>query len=199
MQTFDTPMGSCISPLIADIYMEHIEHTAIIFHTTISLWLRYVDDTFCILNKDHIIEFQSHLNTICLHIQFTMEEEQNLSLPFLNILVTCYTCEEGNTTDNTLTTSTDIFNTHHITPNIKSSLLPKLNLTEWTHTSQTPNKSKVSNKIFAPPYDKTVFLPELLYAFQKSSLLARNTNTLLPFLTSKAHLKKLDGFWTSGG
>jgi len=80
MQTFGTPMGSCISLLIADIYMEHIEHTAITtFYTAPSLWLRFVCDTFCILNKEHITEFHSHLNTICSHIQFTMEEEQNLS------------------------------------------------------------------------------------------------------------------------
>ena len=54
-QTFGTTMGSCISPIIANIYMEHIEHIAITtFHTPPSLWLRYVDDTFCILDKEHV-------------------------------------------------------------------------------------------------------------------------------------------------
>ena len=52
-----------------------------------TLWLRYVDDTFCILNKDHINDFHSHLNSICSHIQFTIEKEHNFSLPFLDVLV----------------------------------------------------------------------------------------------------------------
>ena len=63
-QSYDTPMGSCISLIIASIYTEHIEHTAITtFHTPPSLWLRYVDNTFCILNKDHINDFHTHIST----------------------------------------------------------------------------------------------------------------------------------------
>ena len=64
------------------------EHTAITtFHTPPSLWLRYVDNTFCILNKDHINDFYTHLNSICSHIQFTIEKEHNFFLPFLDVLV----------------------------------------------------------------------------------------------------------------
>ena len=58
-------MASCISSIIASIYVEHIEHTAITtFHTTPSLWLRYVDGMFCILNKDQINDFHTHLNML---------------------------------------------------------------------------------------------------------------------------------------
>ena len=87
-QIYGTPMGSCISPIIASIYVEHIEHTAITtFHIPPSLWLRYVDDTCCILKKDHTNDFHTHLNSICSHIQFTIEKEHKFSLPFLDVLV----------------------------------------------------------------------------------------------------------------
>ena len=76
-QIYGTPMGFFISPIIASIYMEHIEHTAItIFRIPPSLWLRCVDDKFCILNKDHINDFRIHLNSICWHIQFTIHRKR---------------------------------------------------------------------------------------------------------------------------
>ena len=57
-QTFDTPMGSCISPIVANIFMEHIKKAALTtFHTPSKLWLRYVDDAFCVLKKEHMTEF----------------------------------------------------------------------------------------------------------------------------------------------
>ena len=87
-QIYGTPIGFCVSLIIATIYMEYIKHTAITtFHTPQPLWLRYVNDTFCILNKDHINDFHTHLNSICSRIQFTIEKEHNFSLPFLDVLV----------------------------------------------------------------------------------------------------------------
>ena len=103
-QIYGTPMGSCIFPIIASIYMEHIKYTAITFHTPPSLWLRYVDDTFCIPNKDHINDFHTHLNSICLHIQFTIERNTTF-LSFLDVLVKCNSCNGSITTHSLLSTT----------------------------------------------------------------------------------------------
>jgi len=44
-------MGSSLSPVIADIVMEHIEQQAIAtFPHDVLLWKRYVDDTFVIMD-----------------------------------------------------------------------------------------------------------------------------------------------------
>ena len=131
---YGTPMGSCISPIFASIYMKHIKHTAITFHTSPSLRLRYVDSTFCILNKDHINDFHTHLNLMCTHIQFTKEKEHNFFLPFLDILVKCNS-HNGSITMRSLLSTTIYRKPMHINrylyymshhPKISSSLLPKL-------------------------------------------------------------------------
>jgi len=103
-------MHFCISPVIANIYMEHIEHKAITtFHSPPSLWLRYVDDTFCILDKEHLTDFHQHLNSICSHIQFTKKMKHNSSLPFLDVLVTRDSCKENNIATHNSTLSTKVY------------------------------------------------------------------------------------------
>ena len=57
------------------------------FSTPPILWCRYVDDTFCILDKWQTESFHQHLNSVCKHIQFTKEVEFESSLPFLDVLV----------------------------------------------------------------------------------------------------------------
>ena len=49
-QVFGAAMGPCISPVVADIFMAYVEKTAInTFHTPPTLWVRFVDDTFCVI------------------------------------------------------------------------------------------------------------------------------------------------------
>eukprot|EP00057_Strongylocentrotus_purpuratus_P003557 XP_003726889.1 PREDICTED: uncharacterized protein LOC100893917 [Strongylocentrotus purpuratus] len=84
-------MGSSLSPVIANIFMEHFETTALqTLSQRPSLWLRYVDDTFAswphsIRDSDH---FLAHINQHHPSIKFTMETKQNNSIPFLDILFT---------------------------------------------------------------------------------------------------------------
>ena len=56
---------------------------------TITLWLRYVDDTFTAVHKDGINDFHEHLNRQNMDIQFTKEIEENSKIPFLDCLDTC--------------------------------------------------------------------------------------------------------------
>ena len=146
-------MGSRISPIIASIYMEHIERTAITtFHTPPSLWLGCVDDRFCILNKDHIKDFHTHLYSICSHVHFTIKKKHNFSFPFLDVLVRRNSRNGSITTHSLLSTTTYRKPTHtnrylHYTshhPNIRSSLLPKLYSARLTLTSHITHRSTVN-------------------------------------------------------
>ena len=82
-------MGSPISPLIANIFMEEFEVKALnSISNPPSLWLRFVDDTFVINKAEHSRDLLQHINNQDPHIQFTVEPTQQGSLPFLDTLVT---------------------------------------------------------------------------------------------------------------
>lgn len=89
-QTSGAAMGSPISPIIANIFMEHFENEILKdAHLKLSTWFRYVDDTFVIWSHDRetLPQFLTFLNSQRLNIQFTMEVEQNNQISFLNVLV----------------------------------------------------------------------------------------------------------------
>ena len=84
-------MGFPVSPVVANylnIYMEMFEDLAL--RTTLAprIWKRYVDDTFCVMEKRHTQAFLDHLNSVRSTIKFTMELENDGSLPFLDTLLT---------------------------------------------------------------------------------------------------------------
>ena len=84
-------MGSPLSPVIANFFMEQFEQ--LILETAPlkpKAWYRYVDDTFVIWNhgEKELEVFFKHLNSGNKNIQFTMEKERDGQLPFLDILVT---------------------------------------------------------------------------------------------------------------
>ena len=80
-------MGSPISPVLADIYMENFEKVAFRnYSQPPRIWWRYVDDTFVIMKKDHVQGFCDHINKISPKIKFTMELESEMGqLPFWTV------------------------------------------------------------------------------------------------------------------
>ena len=99
LQVQGAAMGSPISPLIANIFMEEFEVQALqSFPSPPSLWLRFVDNTFVIGKAEHSQDLLQHINNQDPHIQFTVEPTIQGSLPFLDTLFTIQP-------DNTLSTS----------------------------------------------------------------------------------------------
>nr|VZI06090.1 unnamed protein product [Spirometra erinaceieuropaei] len=85
-QVKGTPMGSPISGFIAEAVLQRLE-SLVFQHHRPKFWARYVDDTFVVLERDQMLTFQEHLNAVFPDIQFTMEEEENNQLAFLDVLV----------------------------------------------------------------------------------------------------------------
>ncbi|BHF79274.1 hypothetical protein SprV_0602239400 [Sparganum proliferum] len=79
-------MGLSVSGLVAELVLQELEKIAFIQHELV-FWRRYVDDTFVIVKKDVLQHFHSLLNAVFPDIHFTMEEEQEQQLLFLDLLV----------------------------------------------------------------------------------------------------------------
>ena len=81
-------MGSPLSPIIANMVMEDLEQRALtIFPNPPSIWVRYVDAVYTIMETEHIESFHQYLNTINSSIQFTKEIEASGSLAFLEVFL----------------------------------------------------------------------------------------------------------------
>ena len=89
-QTKRAAMGSPVSPIVANIYIEAFEHRTM--NTALNpprIWRRYVNDTLVAQQQSHTEEFFHHIYTVDTSIQFTVEEARpDGSIPFLNILLT---------------------------------------------------------------------------------------------------------------
>ena len=89
-QKFGAPMGSPISPGVADLCMEVFEEETLATcppHLAPKVWVRFVDDTFSTLHEYSIEDFTTYLNSRNPHIQFTREVEEDGRLPFLDVSV----------------------------------------------------------------------------------------------------------------
>ena len=92
-QSQGVPMGSPLSPLLAEIFMNYFEtqflHSKIPLIKYIHSWYRYVDDVFCIWTGTHrqLHQLLHHLNSVYPTIQFTLEVEHNNSINFLDLTI----------------------------------------------------------------------------------------------------------------
>ena len=84
-------MGSPVSPIVANLYMEYLEQKALSTapHPP-TFWGRYVDDTFVIHKEVNKQGFLQHINSVDPAIRFTVEDnKEDGSIPFLDTIV-CY-------------------------------------------------------------------------------------------------------------
>ena len=91
-QKFGTAMGSPVSPLIADLFMEDLEERAIQTAPatcTPRLWKRYVDDILAIVPRGTTEELNRHINSVDTsgNIKFTNEEMVDDNIAFLDLKI----------------------------------------------------------------------------------------------------------------
>ena len=88
-QIFGTLMGSPVSPILANLVMEDIEHKAMSeFHHPPKVGKRYIDDTFVVIKREYLQQFFNFLNSIEPTVQFAKETESDGVLAFLDVKLT---------------------------------------------------------------------------------------------------------------
>ncbi|VEL35619.1 unnamed protein product [Protopolystoma xenopodis] len=88
-QIFGPPMGSPLSPVLANVYMNKIEENFKMasLQPTVLMW--YVDDYFALWSRgrEKLEKFLKFVSQIDEKIQFTLEVEDGERLPFLDVEV----------------------------------------------------------------------------------------------------------------
>ena len=82
-------MGSPVSPIVANLYMEHFEREALNSASNLpQFWFSFMDDTFVIQQHTHKQLFLDHIISIDLAIKFTVEGNlENGAIPFLDTYI----------------------------------------------------------------------------------------------------------------
>ena len=88
LQTDGVAMGSPLGPVLAGIFMVHLERSLVpVLKDQLSFWKRYVDDTITFIKTGSAENVLSILNNFHPKIEFTYETEVNSELAFLDVLL----------------------------------------------------------------------------------------------------------------
>ena len=88
MQVDGVAMGSPLGPVLADLFMIELEKAVLPELTEcIKYWKGYVDDTISFVKLGAIDHIITKLNSFHKNIQFTFEEEDKGTLPFIDFLI----------------------------------------------------------------------------------------------------------------
>ena len=127
---------------------------------TPKVWKRHVDDSFCIIKRNAVDSFHNTLNSIDQHISFTIEEENNNQIAFLDALVS--------RKDNVLIvdvyrkpTHTDRyldFFSHHDKRHKAETLIYRA-----TNLPNRRNKEKRLNLFVSPTFFESIITPKMLF------------------------------------
>ena len=81
-------IGSLVSPIVANLYMEYLEQKALSTAPyLLGFWHRFVDDTFVIHKEVNKQDFLQHINSVDPAIKFTVEDKEDGSIPCLDTIV----------------------------------------------------------------------------------------------------------------
>ena len=85
-QVEGSAMGSPVSPIVANLYMEYLEQKALsTARNPPRFWCRFVDDTFVIHKEVNKQGFLQHINSVDPAIKFMVEDnKEDGSIPFLD-------------------------------------------------------------------------------------------------------------------
>jgi len=87
-QTFGTPMGSPLSPIVADLVLQYLESKALErFPLGLPIYLRYVDDILLAAPINSLPKILETFNSFHDRLQFTLEISKNNCINFLDVTI----------------------------------------------------------------------------------------------------------------